>query len=105
MAANLAWTLATVAASIALKAEPLPSGISECRIGDWKVRLNNGTEARDGLPPFGISMAHDEFIRFAILEPSGGAVAGYGEDALIAELTAFLPPPLADAMLAERSKP
>ena len=89
---SLAWALAAIAVGHSLGVKPLPPGISEAKVGHWNLKLNNGKSVADGVEPFGISLASDEYLAFGALHPSGGMIGGYTEDRLIDELVAFLPP-------------
>jgi hypothetical protein len=79
-----------VAALAAANGAPLPAGISEAVVGDWKLAVNNGKEALpyngQSLEPFTVYAENTVYIGFALFDAHEGLFGGIPEDQFIADM-------------------
>ncbi len=50
---------------------------------EWSVAINGASEEVDLIPPFSAKLEHKVYIQLGVVGPTGGAIIGASEDALI----------------------
>ncbi len=50
---------------------------------EWLVAINAASETVENIPPFSAKLEHKRYIQIGVVGPSGGALMGASEDALI----------------------
>ena len=50
---------------------------------EWSVAINASRDEVDNIPPFSAKLEHKVYVWLGVVGPSGGAIVGASEDALI----------------------